>query len=94
MMQAIILLLHKSLCTETAVINSGFFLGFIYTLKLNKKTLDYPLTSLANASINGIFTSYGALVASAFIPKPMHFSIPVTVIASCIYYKYKDIKNR
>ena len=92
-MQPIISSIHKSLCSDGAMFNSGFFLGFIQTVKFNKTTLDNPLSTIWDASLNGMFTGLGGLLASTFIPRPLKCIIPMSVLVCCIYYKYKDLKK-
>lgn len=70
---------------------SGFMVGFVYELKLNETTLEYPLSTIAGATLCGIITSFGAEILSSVIPVHMRFIIPASAGASCVYYKYKDI---
>jgi hypothetical protein len=64
----------------------GFLLGFLYVFKFNKKTLESPLSSLFDASLNGFLTSIAAAFVSGWLPTKMKFILPVTAIFSCVYY--------
>lgn len=79
--------------SERAVATSGFMLGFLYDFKFNAQTLQNPLTTILNASIAGFITSIGAAIVGGFVPEELRFLIPLSAVASCIYYKYNDLKE-
>jgi hypothetical protein len=64
----------------------GFLLGFLYVFRFNNKTLECPLSSLFDASLNGCLTSIAAGFVSGWLPIKMKFILPVTAIFSCMYY--------
>lgn len=85
--------LFQTLNSPRVVLGSGFMIGFVYDLKFNERTLEYPLSSIFNASIGGFITYLGAAIVHDFIPWRLRFIVPLTAGASCIYYKYKDFNE-
>ena len=84
----------KTLNSTNAVLTSGFLIGFTYELKFSKKTLQYPLSTLFNSVIGGFITFLGASLLHDFIPPNLRFIVPVLATASCLYYKYNDLKKK
>ena len=83
--------IFSTLNSPRVILGSGFMIGFVYELKLNEKTLEYPLTTICNATLGGFITYLGTELMYEFIPPNLRFVIPVAACASCIYYKYRDI---
>lgn len=81
------------LSSDESIATAGFMLGFLHRFKFNKKTLDKPLSTFIDASINGCSASIGALFASMFLPYNLRFIVSVTSICATIHYKIKDIKE-
>lgn len=79
--------------SEQSVTISGFVNGFLYDFKFNTKTLQNPFATIFNASISGFITSIGAGIVGGFVPEELKFLIPLSAIASCVYYKYNDLKE-
>ena len=77
--------------SETAVKTAGFALGFLYEYKLNKKTLHQPLSTIFEAALAGMLTSWGASIVGGYLPPKFRCVIPLSVIVSCVYYKYCDL---
>lgn len=81
----------QTLNSEEAVLISGFMIGFMYDFKFTTETLEYPLTTIFNSALSGLLTFIGAGLVAGFLHKDLHFIIPVTAVASCLYYKWKDL---
>lgn len=77
--------------SDQSVTLSGFMIGFIYSFKFNKRTLQYPLSTIFDSALSGFLTAWGADIVGNFIPPNLRFIIPLTAIASCIYYKFVDM---
>ncbi|QKF94212.1 hypothetical protein QKU48_gp0754 [Fadolivirus algeromassiliense] len=83
----------NGLNNDSAVVTSGFMIGFMHELKFNESTLQNPLSTIFSASISGFITSLGASVVGSILPQQMRFIIPIAAVTSCSYYKYKDLKG-
>ena len=77
--------------SNKVILASGFAVGFVYAFKLTKDTLNYPLTTLFGAAVEGALTLFGTAFIVDFFPQEIRFVIPLTVAASCIYWKYCDL---
>lgn len=77
--------------SNKAVLAAGFAAGFVYAFKLTKTTLNYPLTTLFGAALEGTLTLFGTSLIIDYFPQEVRFMIPLTVAASCIYWKYNDL---
>lgn len=81
---------YNILSSDKAVCIAGFSAGFVYAFKLTEKTLKRPLQTLLCAAIDGAVCLFGASIVVRFLPDELKFMIPLTVAASCIYWKYQD----
>ena len=83
-------LVFEKLISDQSIATSGFCIGFLYYVKpFNKKTLDEPLSYIANGVIEGSLCSFGALLISNFMPPPVKIVIPIISCVACIYYQLK-----
>ena len=85
--------MFNTLNSSRVVLGSGFMIGFVYELKLSKRTLEYPLTTICDATLGGFVTYLGTELLYEFIPMNLRFVIPLAACASCVYYKYNDINQ-
>ena len=83
--------LFHTLNSEKAVVYSSFIFGFTYNFKFNKKTLENPMSTLFNSTVDGFLYSVAGVIIGDLMPPQIRFVIPMLVTSSCVYYKYKDL---
>jgi len=83
--------LFDILNSHKVVLAAGFASGFVYAFKFTKRTLDYPLTTIFNSAASGLLTLWGTSLFFESVPDELRFIIPLTVGASCLYWKYNDL---
>lgn len=86
--QKLMTVLNSTQAIETA----GFLSGFMYGLKFDKSTLEHPLATIFQSSINGSIMAWCAGFVAEYLPERLRFFIPVTIAASIVYWKYNDVK--
>lgn len=80
--------------SDEVVYISGFMFGFLYNFRFRKSTLQEPLNTILGSAFAGMFTTFGTGIVAWFLPRELRFIIPSTLIASCVYYKFKDLTSK
>lgn len=86
-------LLLKLLSKKETMEMTGFVGGFLYSINL-KYFLQSPLTSLFRSTLIGGMYILGATFVAACLPKKLRWTVPISVITSVLYLKYKELRNR
>lgn len=76
----------RSLNNKQVVASSGFLIGFFWTFKLfSRRTWKFPLSTILNASLDGLVCSAGSSLLTFVLPEEYYFTVPMAAAISVFY---------
>ena len=78
---------------EQLIIDLGFVAGMFWSQKNLKTWFTHPLSSSFNGLITGSIASYGSYIIAINLPKKVQPYFGGLLVASSLYYLYKQYKN-
>lgn len=85
--------LSSTLGNDSTISTIGYIVGMFYHIKLNRKFLEAPLTNISKGIIEGFLYSMGATFVASLLPNGARPIIPLSMLASLSYLKYKDVRE-
>jgi hypothetical protein len=90
-MQRFLQNVRSELQKDKVVAASGFAIGFFPVL-FRPETLQFPLSSIFNASFAGFFCSIGAGFADIFLPTAFRPIFPILALSTCTFYAVRCVR--